>query len=67
MSYIESGNKKISNTENFYTRNDWGKKDERSIWEDESIDKSNIKIDFVFKDIGENDKIGNIADDDFYT
>lgn len=40
-------------TGNFYTRNDWGKKDERSIWEDESIDKSNIKIDFVFKDIGE--------------
>ena len=40
-------------TGNFYTRNDWGKKDQRSIWEDESIDKSNIKIDFVFKDIGE--------------
>ncbi len=40
-------------TGDFYTRNDWGKKDQRSIWEDESIDKSNIKIDFVFKDIGE--------------
>ena len=40
-------------TGNFYTRNDWGKKDQRSIWEDKSIDKSNIKIDFVFKDIGE--------------
>ena len=40
-------------TGNFYTRNDWGKIDQRSIWEDESIDKSNIKIDFVFKDIGE--------------
>ena len=37
-------------TGDFYTRNDWGKKDQRSIWEDESIDKSDVKIDYVFKD-----------------
>ncbi len=40
-------------TGEFYTRNDWGKTDQRSIWEDESIDKSDIKIDYVFKDIDE--------------
>ena len=40
-------------TGDFYTRNDWGKKDQRSIWEDESIDKSDIKIDYVLKDIDE--------------
>ena len=37
-------------TGDFYTRNDWGKKDQRSIWEDKSIDKSDVKIDYVFKD-----------------
>ena len=36
-------------TGDFYTRNDWGKKDQRNIWEDESIDKSDVKIDYVFK------------------
>tara|TARA_B100000214_G_scaffold287966_1_gene217547 strand:- start:4115 stop:5431 length:1317 start_codon:yes stop_codon:yes gene_type:complete len=40
-------------TGDFYTRNDWGKKDQRSIWEDESIDKSDIKIDYVLKDKAE--------------
>jgi hypothetical protein len=40
-------------TGDFYTRNDWGKKDQRSIWEDESIDKSDIIIDYVLKDKAE--------------
>ena len=47
-------NDKIGNigeikTGDFYTRENWGKTDQRSIWEDDSIDKSNIKIDFVLK------------------
>ena len=37
-------------TGEFYTRNDWGKTDQRSIWEDESVNKSDVKIDYVFKD-----------------
>ena len=36
-------------TGDFYTRENWGKTDQRSIWEDETIDKSNIKIDYVLK------------------
>jgi hypothetical protein len=36
-------------TGNFYTREDWGKMDSRSIWEDMSIDKSNIKIEFSLR------------------
>ena len=40
-------NDKIGNigeikTGDFYTREDWGKTDQRSIWEDDTIDKSNI-------------------------
>tara|TARA_B100000989_G_scaffold19437_1_gene12771 strand:- start:837 stop:2144 length:1308 start_codon:yes stop_codon:yes gene_type:complete len=47
-------NDKIGNigeikTGNFYTRENWGKTDQRSIWEDDSIDKSNINIDYVLK------------------
>jgi hypothetical protein len=37
-------------TGGFYTRNDWGKEDQRSIWEDVLVDKAGVKIDFVFKD-----------------
>ena len=37
-------------TGEFYTRNDWGKTDQRSIWEDESVSKSDVKIDYVFRD-----------------
>ena len=40
-------------TGDFYTREDWGKTDQRSIWEDDTIDKSNIKIDFVLKSLDE--------------
>ena len=40
-------------TGNFYTREDWGKTDQRSIWEDDTIDKSNIKINFVLKSVDE--------------
>ena len=36
-------------TGNFYTREDWGGMDSRSIWEDMSIDKSNIKIEFSLR------------------
>ena len=36
-------------TGEFYTRNDWGKTDQRSIWEDESVSKSDVKIDYVFR------------------
>ena len=36
-------------TGNFYTRDDWGSIDRRSIWEDQSIDKSNIKIEFSLR------------------
>ena len=36
-------------TGNFYTREDWGGVDSRSIWEDMSIDKSNIKIEFSLR------------------
>ena len=36
-------------TGNFYTRDDWGGIDRRSIWEDQSIDKSNIKIEFSLR------------------
>ena len=51
-------NDKIGNigeikTGDFYTREDWGKTDQRSIWEDDSVDKSNIKIDFVLKSADE--------------
>jgi len=51
-------NDKIGNigeikTGDFYTREDWGKTDQRSIWEDESIDKSKIKIDYVLKSADE--------------
>ena len=51
-------NDKIGNigeikTGDFYTREDWGKNDQRSIWEDDSIDKSNIKIDYVLKSADE--------------
>ena len=47
-------NDKIGNigeikTGDFYTRENWGKIDQRSIWEDDSVDKSNIKIDYVLK------------------
>ena len=47
-------NDKIGNigeikTGDFYTREDWGKIDQRSIWEDDSVDKSNIKIDYILK------------------
>ena len=47
-------NDKIGNigeikTGDFYTSKDWGKTDQRSIWEDDSVDKSNIKIDYVLK------------------
>ena len=47
-------NDKIGNigeikTGEFYTREDWGKTDQRSIWEDDSVDKSKIKIDYVLK------------------
>ena len=47
-------NDKIGNigeikTGDFYTREDWGKIDQRSIWEDDSVDKSNIRIDYVLK------------------
>ena len=47
-------NDKIGNigeikTGDFYTREDWGKTDHRSIWEDDSVDKSNIKIDYILK------------------
>ena len=47
-------NDKIGNigeikTGDFYTRENWCKTDQRSIWEDDSIDKSNIKIDYVLK------------------
>ena len=40
-------------TGDFYTREDWGKTDQRSIWEDDTIDKSNIKIDYVLKSTDE--------------
>ena len=51
-------NDKIGNigeikTGDFYTREDWGKTDQRSIWEDDSVDKSNIKIDYVLKSVDE--------------
>ena len=51
-------NDKIGNigeikTGDFYTREDWGKTDQRSIWEDKTIDKSNIKIDYVLKSVDE--------------
>lgn len=36
-------------TGNFYTREDWGGEDRRSIWEDQSIDKSNIRIEFSLR------------------
>ena len=36
-------------TGNFYTRDDWGKMDTRSILEDQSIDKSNVRIDFSLR------------------
>ena len=36
-------------TGSFYTREDWGGIDLRSIWEDQSIDKSNIKIEFSLR------------------
>ena len=36
-------------TGNFYTREDWGGMDSRSIWEDQSISKSNIKIEFSLR------------------
>jgi len=36
-------------TGNFYTRDDWGEMDTRSIWEDQSIDKSNVRIDFSLR------------------
>ena len=49
-------------TGNFYTREDWGKKDKRSIWEDKNIDKSDIRIDFVVKD--ENEIWGSDDDTD---
>ncbi len=49
-------------TGNFYTREDWGKKDESSIWEDKNIDKSDIRIDFVVKD--ENEIWGSDDDTD---
>ena len=49
-------------TGNFYTREDWGKKDKSSIWEDKNIDKSDIKIDFVVKD--ENEIWGSDDDTD---
>ena len=47
-------NDKIGNigeikTGDFYTRENWGKIDQRSIWEDDSVDKSNIRIDYVLK------------------
>ena len=47
-------NDKIGNigeikTGDFYTREDWGKTDHRSIWEDDSVDKSKIKIDYILK------------------
>ena len=47
-------NDKIGNigeikTGDLNTRENWGKTDQRSIWEDDSIDKSNIKIDYVLK------------------
>ena len=47
-------NDKIGNigeikTGSFYTREDWGTTDQRSIWEDETVDKSDIKIDYVLK------------------
>lgn len=40
-------------TGDFYTREDWGRTDQRSIWEDDTIDKSNIKIDYVLKSTDE--------------
>ena len=51
-------NDKIGNigeikTGDFYTREDWGRTDQRSIWEDDSVDKSNIKIDYVLKSVDE--------------
>ncbi len=36
-------------TGNFYTSEDWGKTDSRNIWEDETVDKTGLKIDFVLK------------------
>ena len=36
-------------TGSFYTREDWGSIDLRSIWEDQSIDKSNIRIDYSLR------------------
>ena len=36
-------------TGSFYTREDWGAIDLRSIWEDQSIDKSNIRIDYSLR------------------
>ena len=36
-------------TGNFYTRDNWGGIDSRSIWEDQSISKSNIKIEFSLR------------------
>ena len=49
-------------TGNFYTRDDWGGKDQRSIWEDSLVDKSRVKIDFVLKD--ESDIWGSDDDTD---
>ena len=54
MDRLITENDKIGNigeikTGDFYTRENWGKTDQRSIWEDDSIDKSNIKIDYVLK------------------
>ena len=43
------GNIGAIKTGNFYTRDDWGGIDRRSIWEDQSIDKSNIKIEFSLR------------------
>ena len=36
-------------TGSFYTSEDWGGIDLRSIWEDQSIDKSNIRIDYSLR------------------
>ncbi len=40
-------------TGDFYTSDNWGADDQRSIWEDESVDKGGIKIDFVLKDVNQ--------------
>ena len=49
-------------TGNFYTRDDWGGIDQRSIWEDSLVNKSRVKIDFVLKD--ESDIWGSDDDTD---